>query len=212
MTARERLPAMITPQQIARGQRREARERELAAATERASRSLGRKLYGVIYADPPWRFEPYSRITGMNRAADNHYPTMTLDAIKALRIPAAKNCVLFLWATVPMLPQALEVMTAWGFTYKSAWFWKKHCDGTGYWGRSRIEILLIGRRGNMPAPALGEQPPQVIEAPRGRHSEKPAIFAAIIEKLYPNVPKLEMFARSARNGWSVWGNEIGAAQ
>ena len=84
---------------------------------------MGRQeIFGVIYADPPWRFEPYTRDTGMDRAADNHYPTMTLDEIKALDVPsiAAEDCVLFLWATAPMLPQALEVMTAWGFTYKIA--------------------------------------------------------------------------------------------
>jgi hypothetical protein len=84
--------------------RRAQREQELAAATKAASQVLGHEVYGVIYADPAWRFEPFSRDTGMDRAADNHYPTMRLDDIKALPIPAAKNCVLFLWATAPMLP------------------------------------------------------------------------------------------------------------
>jgi N6-adenosine-specific RNA methylase IME4 len=187
--------------------RRESRERELAAATAAASQKLGEKLYGCIYADPPWQFEPYSRETGMDRAADNHYPTMPTAAIKALQLPAAANCVLFLWATVPMLPQALEVMAAWNFTYKSAIAWVKDKAGTGYWVCGQCELLLIGTRGTVPAPTPGEQPPQIIEAARGRHSEKPDVFAEHIERLFPNVPKLEMFARGARRGWDVWGNE-----
>jgi N6-adenosine-specific RNA methylase IME4 len=192
--------------------RREERERELAAATEAASQALGTKLYGVIYADPPWRFEPWSRETGMDRAADNHYPTSVLDVIKSRPVEkiAAKDCALFLWATIPMLPQALAVMAAWGFTYKSAISWNKDKAGTGYWVRGQVELLLIGVRGHIPAPAPGEQPPAIIEAPRGRHSEKPDVFAERIERLFPNVAKLEMFARKARPGWDVWGNEVAA--
>ena len=151
--------------------RRAARERELAAKPVQASQSLGRKFYGVILVDPPWRFEPYSRTTGMDRAADNHYPTMTVDAIKALPIPAAADCVLFLWATPTMLPAALETMAAWGFVYKSQLVWIKDKRGLGYWARYRHELLPIGTRGRVPCPAPGEQADSVIEAPRGRHSE-----------------------------------------
>jgi N6-adenosine-specific RNA methylase IME4 len=190
--------------------RREARERELAAATERASQALGRKLYGVIYADPPWTFATYSE-RGLDRAAENHYPTMSLAAIKALPVPAADDAVLFLWATVPMLPQAIEVMQAWGFTYKSGLVWIKPHIGLGFWTRNRVEHLLIGTRGNVPAPAPGTQPSQVIEAPRVRHSEKPEAVAAIIEQLFPNTPKIELFARRVRVGWDVWGNEVAEA-
>ena len=129
------------------------------------------------------------------------------EQIKALPVPSADDCVLFLWATVPMLDQNIDVLKAWGFTYKSAIIWKKDRSGTGYWSLNTVEILLIGTRGNIPAPTPGEQPPQVIEAPRGRHSEKPAVFAEMIERLYPNTPKIEMFARAARAGWDVWGNE-----
>jgi N6-adenosine-specific RNA methylase IME4 len=142
------------------------------------------------------------------RAIEQHYPTMELDKICALPVPAAADCVLFLWATVPMLPQALAVMAAWGFTYKSAIAWVKDRVGTGYWVRGQCELLLIGTRGNVPAPAPGEQPPAVIEAPRGRHSEKPDIFADEIARLFPNVPKLEMFARKQRPNWDCHGNEI----
>ncbi|MGO9047201.1 MAG: MT-A70 family methyltransferase [Rhodomicrobium sp.] len=196
----------VTAKHVAQKLRRESRARELAAATEAASKTLGEKVYSVIYADPPWKFEVHAE-SGMDRCADGHYACMPTEAIKALKVPAAADCVLFLWATVPMLDQNIEVLKAWGFTYKSAVFWKKDRPGTGYWIRNTIEVLLIGTRGNIPAPTPGEQPAQVIEAPRGRHSEKPVVFAEMIEKLYPNVPKLEMFARTARPGWDVHGNE-----
>jgi N6-adenosine-specific RNA methylase IME4 len=196
----------------AKQQRRADREVELAAATIEVSEALGSKLYGVIYADPPWRFEPYNRDTGMDRAADNHYPTMTLDGIKALPVPAAPDCVLFLWATVPMLPQAVEVMAAWGFTYKSNFAWVKDRAGTGYWNRNRHELLLIGTRGNIPAPAPGEQYESAIAASVGEHSAKPFHFREIIEDMFPTLPRVELFHRGESfAGWDVWGNEVSQA-
>jgi N6-adenosine-specific RNA methylase IME4 len=164
----------------------------------------------VIYADPPWRLEPYSRDTGLDRAADNHYPTMTLDELKALqpKIRAGPNCALFLWATVPMLDQALAVMTAWGFAYRSHWIWLKSKVAHGYWNRNRHELLLVGVKGEVPAPAPGEQYESVRQFAVGAHSEKPDIFAAMIEEMFPTVPKLEMFARKQRPGWTCWGNEV----
>src|SRR5262249_46156584 len=134
----------VDPKTLAKQQRRAERELSLAAAAQIAGARLGcGYLYGVIYADPPWRFEPYSRESGMDRAADNHSPTMDLAAIKALPVPAADDCILFLWATAPMLPQALDVMAAWGFTYKSQFVWAKDKIGTGYWNRNQHELLLV---------------------------------------------------------------------
>jgi N6-adenosine-specific RNA methylase IME4 len=196
----------VTAKHVLKKLRRETREQELADATEAASQALGCKVYGLIYADPAWRFELWAE-SGKDRVADNHYPTMTTDQIAALPVPAANDSVLFLWATPMMLPEAIEVMRSWGFTYKSLITWVKDRDGLGYWVRNRVELLLIGTRGNVPAPTPGEQPPQVIEAPRGRHSEKPEIFAEIIGRMFPSTPKLEMFARDARPGWNAWGNE-----
>jgi N6-adenosine-specific RNA methylase IME4 len=184
--------------------RRAKRERAFAETTKQT------KLYGVIYADPPWRFEPYSRETGLDRAADSHYETMSLDDIVTMAVPAAPDCVLFLWATVPMLPEALAVMRAWGFTYKSHCAWVKDRMGTGHWFRNKHELLLVGTRGvGVPAPAPGEQYVSVIEAALGRHSEKPACFAEMIEEMFPHVPAIELFARGQRLGWDVWGNEAG---
>jgi len=190
-----------------KGTRRAEREAELAERTLEAARALGSARYGVIYADPPWRFEPYSRETGMDRAADNHYPTMTIEALRALDVPAADDCVLFMWATVPMLPEALAVMDAWGFSYRSHCVWLKDRFGTGYWFRNQHELLLVGTRGDVPAPAPGEQYASVIEAELGPHSAKPGHFAEMIEELFPTAPRLEMFARAPRLGWDVWGNE-----
>jgi N6-adenosine-specific RNA methylase IME4 len=125
-----------------------------------------------------------------------------------VRAIAAKDAVLFLWATVPALLQAIETLEAWGFTYKSNLVWVKDKIGTGYWSRNKHEHLLIGARGKVPAPALGTQWPSAIEAPVGRHSEKPTIFYEIIEGYYPTLPRIELFARGkARPNWDVWGAE-----
>lgn len=185
-------------------QRRATRERELATK----QLAMPDKLYGVIYADPPWRFASYSVETGMDRAADNHYPTMKVDGIATLKVPAAPDCVLFLWATVPMLPQALEVMCAWGFDYKSHFAWVKDKVGTGFWNKNRHELLLVGTRGSIPAPAPGEQFDSVIEAPRGTHSAKPFAVHEMIEVMFPNLPRVELFARERFAGWDAWGNEV----
>ena len=188
--------------------KRSQREKQLAQATIEASARLGEKRYGVIYCDPPWRFEPYSRETGMDRAADNHYPTMSTDEIARLQIPAADDCALFLWTTVPMQRHAHEIMAAWGFEYRSQMVWVKSKTGTGYWARNKHELLLIGIKGHVPAPAPGEQFESVIVAPVGAHSEKPSRFAEIIETMFPTLPRVEMFARTSRPGWDVWGNEV----
>ena len=203
--AGERIDAKVE----ASRQHRAEREQELAESTIAARAELGKTVYGLIYADPPWRYdnEPMGDVA---RAVEEHYTTMALEDIKALPIPAANDCVLFLWATVPMMPEAIEVMKAWGFTYKSMSSWIKDKFGIGYWVRSQCEHLLIGVRGKVPSPARGRQFPAFIEAPRRGHSEKPNIFAEHIERLFPNVPKLEMFAREKRDGWDVWGNEVSA--
>lgn len=186
-------------------ERRAERERDLAVRQT----ALPNKRYGVIYADPEWRFEVYSRDTGMDRAADNHYPTLGTDAICARPVAgiAADDCALFLWATVPMLPDALRVMSAWGFDYKSHCIWAKDRIGTGYWFRNQHELLLVGTRGSIPAPAMGTQIASLVDARVGAHSEKPIAFYELIEGYFPNLPKIELNARAARPGWDAWGYE-----
>jgi N6-adenosine-specific RNA methylase IME4 len=196
---------------LGKQQRRTKLEAELAARIF----ALPDRFYGVINADPGYRFEPYSRITGMDRAADNHYVTSPTDQIKAIDVAsiAAPDSVLFLWATVPMLEQAFAVIRSWGFTYKSNFTWVKtnrngglHL-GTGYWNRNCHEHFLVGTRGGILAPAPGTQRPSVIYAPVGRHSAKPEVFYELVEAYYPTLSKCELFARTARPGWDRWGLE-----
>lgn len=187
-------------------------ERETTLAAEQ--RALPDKKYGVIYADPEWRFEVYSRDTGMDRAADNHYPTSGTDEICARPVVdiAADDCALFLWATVPMLSDALRVMVAWGFDYKSHCIWAKDRIGTGYWFRNQHELLLVGTRGKIPAPAMGTQVASLVDAPVGKHSAKPVQFYELIEAYFPTLPKIELNARTARPGWDAWGYEAPAGE
>jgi N6-adenosine-specific RNA methylase IME4/ParB-like chromosome segregation protein Spo0J len=194
------------PDQAIKKIARQGKEQELAERTIIQTMHSVDKLYGVLYADPPWKYETFSE-NGMDRSADNHYPTMSMFDMLAIEIPAADDCVMFMWATVPMLPEALDLLSTWGFDYKSHICWIKDRQGTGYWTRNKHELLLIATKGKVPAPAMGTQPPSVIELPLGRHSEKPAFFADMISTLYPTTPKLEMFARVGRVGWDVIGNE-----
>ena len=194
------------PEQAIKKAARQDKEQILADKSIQQSLETNTKLYGVIYADPPWKYETFSE-NGMDRSADNHYPTMSMFDMLTLDVPAADDCVMFMWATVPMLPEALDLLDSWGFEYKSHIAWIKDRQGTGYWTRNKHELLLIGTKGKVPAPAMGTQPPSVIELPLGRHSEKPTFFADMIASLYPTTPKLEMFARVGRVGWDVVGNE-----
>jgi N6-adenosine-specific RNA methylase IME4/predicted XRE-type DNA-binding protein len=192
---------------ITKAERRAEREQELASKQT----ALPSQRYGVIVADPEWRFEPYSRETGMDRAADNHYPTSVTDIIAERDVSniAADDCVLFLWATVPMLCDALRIMETWGFEYKSHAIWDKVHIGTGYWFRNRHELLLVGTKGNIPAPAMGDQFASVMTIARKEHSAKPEQFLELIEQYFPNLPKIELNRRGAsRPGWNAWGNEV----
>ena len=164
------------------------------------------RRYPVIYADPPWRYEHASE----SRAVENHYPTMELPEICALPVAdiAADDALLFLWSPAPMLAQALEVVDAWGFTYRTTLtWWKQGSFGMGHYARIETEHLLIARRGDMPPPAPPNRPRSLIIAKPGRHSEKPAETYGIIERAYPGMGKIELFARSARGGWDAWGNQ-----
>lgn len=189
-----------------KAERRALREAELGMR----QRALPNCRYGVIVADPEWRFEPWSRLTGMDRSAENHYPTSATEVIAARPVEsiAADDCALGLWATVPMLAHALLVMGAWGFDYKTHWAWGKDRIGPGYWNRNKHELFLFGTRGNVPCPAPGEQWDSLLEAPRRGHSEKPELFLEMMEAYFPSLPKIELNRRGpARPGWDAWGNE-----
>lgn len=195
-------------------QKRTERLGALATLSERnAPLPVSERKYAVIYADPPWSFEVWSG-AGKDRAAENHYPTMTQEQIEALPVAslAADDCALFLWAVMPQLPEALRVIEAWGFEYKTcAFVWVKQtkdeerfATGMGYWTRANAEVCLLATRGS--PQRLNADVHQVVLAPREQHSRKPDEIAARIERLVPG-PYLEMFARRERSGWDAWGNQ-----
>ena len=182
--------------------------------------SLRRGHYGAILADPPWSYEVWSA-KGTGRSAEQHYSTMTADDIAALPIAeiAAPDCVLFCWATWPCLAQALTLIAAWGFEYKTCAFdWMK-ADvrqmeifrddasvqvGLGHWTRSNSEPCLLATRGSPKRLDAGVR--MGIVERRREHSRKPDCVHDRIERLVAG-PYCELFARQKRPGWDVWGNE-----
>lgn len=207
---------------VIRAEKVEKKRAEKVAQTEVIAEQnkalpLSERKYSVIYADPPWSFDVWSG-AGKDRAAENHYPTMSQADIEALPVGdlAADDCALFLWAVMPQLPEALRVIEAWGFEFKTcAFVWVKTTQdgerpatGMGNWTRANAEICLLATKGN-PA-RLNADVHQVIMTPRMEHSRKPDDAAERIQRLVPG-PYLEMFARRPREGWDVWGNQSEAA-
>jgi N6-adenosine-specific RNA methylase IME4 len=173
-----------------------------------------RGQYGVILADPPWQYEMRSD-KGYGRSPDAHYGCLPLEAIKAMRddvvFAAGPDCVLFMWAVYPMLPQALELMDAWGFRFKTGGAWHKKTRhgktafGTGYILRSACEPFLIGTLGQ--PEIMSKSSRNIIEAEVREHSRKPDEAHVLIERTFRG-PYLEMFGRQRRPGWDVWGNQV----
>jgi N6-adenosine-specific RNA methylase IME4 len=178
--------------------------------------------YGVIEADPAWQFLARSD-KGKGRSPEKHYGCMSIDDIKALPVKslAAPDCVLFLWVTDPLLPVGLEVMAAWGFTFKTVGFtWAKlqkkelgpvwtedsFFTGMGYWSRANTEMCLLGTIGKPKRQGRGVK--RLIVAPRREHSRKPDESFVRMRRLAPG-PAIELFSRENRPGWSAWGNESG---
>ena len=164
--------------------------------------------YPIIYADPPWQYEN-PPMGGGNRSIENHYPTMTLDEICAMPVSdlCAENSLLYLWATAPKLAECMRVIEAWGFEYRTNFVWVKDKIGMGYHARSQHELLLVAKRGEIPPPPVSARVSSVIYAPRGEHSVKPVEFCELIETMYPEFSKIELFSRDPREGWASWGNE-----
>jgi N6-adenosine-specific RNA methylase IME4 len=162
--------------------------------------------YNVILADPPWM---YNFSETVKRDIDtNHYPTMELENIKNLALPIEDNAILLLWATAPKLEEAIEVLNAWGFVYKTNAIWDKEKIGMGYWFRGQHELLLVGVKGDFKSPEPENRYSSVIRSTRGEHSSKPEIVYEMVEKMFPNRKYLEVFARNNRPGWVSWGNQV----
>lgn len=169
-------------------------------------RALPPGTFDLILADPPWQTD-FRRGTG--RDTENHYPTMDLLRIKRVAVPmlSAPHCVLLLWAISSMLPEALEVLSAWGFEYKTSFVWVKGRPGTGYYWRAEHELLLLGTRGEPGAPPRSCRVPSALFARKRAHSQKPTQVYDMLEAMYPQATRLELFARAKRPGWTVWGAE-----
>ena len=158
--------------------------------------------YNLIVIDPPWPgpYEP----DGLRGAGD--YPTMTLEQITNMKIPADKDCILWLWGIDIHLKKTLEIIEQWGFTRKSTLIWNKQKIGLGHWLRNQHEYCFLATKGK---PIFhGENIPSVLNTPRLKHSEKPKEFYELAEKASPYQKKLDYFARQKRKGWDTYGDEI----
>lgn len=192
----------------------DARKEQGATVDSLSALAADGRKFSVIYADPPWTFHTYSG-KGKQRSAERHYDTASLADIASLPIAplAADNCALFLWAVMPELPGALEVIKAWGFDYTTAAFvWVKQnrsgegiFTGMGYWTRANAEVCLLATRGAPMRLDMGVH--QVVTEPVAEHSRKPEEVRRRVERLLAG-PYLELFGRRPVDGWTVWGNEV----
>ena len=174
------------------------------------------KKYQIIYADPPWSYKNkkvFGKFKNKNGYIDggclSKYSTMDLIDICNLPIRdiSDKNAILFLWTTTPFLEDCFKVVSAWGFKFKTALYWRKIMSlGMGFWFRGQVEILIVAIKGKVKA--FHSQKPNFIQTRALRHSEKPDEFRKLIEEVTNEYPdKIELFARQQADGWDVWGNE-----
>jgi N6-adenosine-specific RNA methylase IME4 len=178
----------------------EYEKRVLAAAIAK------RKLPELVLADPPWDYNDGT--TSPDRVIENQYATLNLETICSHKPDTAPDCILLLWATAPLLREALRVMEEWSFAYVTHAIWDKQKPGLGYWFRGRHELLLVGTKGKPARPIESKRVDSIFEEPRGKHSEKPQAVYDWIEAAFAPLEKLEMYARKARDGWKVWGDEV----
>lgn len=158
------------------------------------------KKYQTIYADPPWKYGK-----GWGWGAGEYYNLMSIKDICALKVPSSPDAHLYLWTPNGMIQPALDVMRAWGFKQKTIITWSKHRSIFGYYFKGQTEQLLFGVKGKLPP--LSRKETTLLNAPNGRHSQKPEGMYKKIEAVSPS-PRLELFARQKRKGWDAWGNEV----
>jgi len=184
-------------------------KREIVKQERREAPPLPSDKYRVIYADPPWSYGNSGAGIDNYGPAERHYPAMTIQELCDLPVKglAEDNAVLFLWVTSPLLEECFPVIKAWGFKYKTSFVWDKVGHNFGHYNSVRHELLLVCTRGSCTPDKLQLfDSVQSIEKSR-THSEKPQEFRQIIDTLYTNGRKLELFARGEYAGWEVWGNE-----
>lgn len=171
------------------------------------------KKYSIIYSDPPWAYQDKRKTQG---GSGDHYETMTISDLKRLPVKdiTHDNCMLFLWATFPNLQEALEVIQAWGFQYKTlgfSWIKTNVNDGNpffgmGYYTKSNCEVCLLGVKGK--PIKISDSISSVILAPRKKHSEKPDIVRDQIIKFCGDIHRIELFSRKKIKGWDSIGHDI----
>ena len=192
----------------------------MADESNKGALPLPKGKFDVIYADPPWEYggtQFYGR-DGKTGEAKSHYNTMSLKQLKELDVPsiAAKDCLLFLWVSSPLMDVALDVAKHWGFTYATVAFcWNKGEMDTnpGHYTQSQIELCLVFKKGKIPANRGERGVRQMITARRGKHSSKPLEAKERIARMFPTHKKIELFARLAfGEDWSHWGNEVKVAE
>jgi N6-adenosine-specific RNA methylase IME4 len=167
--------------------------------------------YDLGMSDNPWTFKTYSN-KGLKKSAQAHYECMTLQDICDLPVAHLfkPNALLWMWATWPMLPDALKVMHCWGFTYKTGGVWAKRTKtgklrwGTGFRLRSVCEPFLIGTRGQ---PKSSRSVANLVDGLAREHSRKPDEAFRAAEKLMPDAKRIDLFSRERRQNWDNWGNE-----
>ena len=194
-------------------------ETGVEAAKSLAGFARGRR-FSTILADPPWRFENRTGKMAPEHRRLARYETMTLADICGLPVEgvAADTAHLYMWTPNALLPEALQVMAAWGFSYKSNLIWHKirkdggsDGRGVGFYFRNVTEMILFGVRGkNARTLAPGRRQVNMIETRKREHSRKPDEQYELIEACSPG-PYLELFARGERPRWSVWGNQADQA-
>lgn len=167
--------------------------------------------YGVLYADPPWQYRNGPMMSGSHAAA--HYPTVPTTHLATLAVGAIadQDAVLFLWATSPCMAEAIWLAEQWGFDYATvAFVWDKVDVTPGYYTVTQCEMCLVFKRGRIPTPRGSRQERQLVVQSRGEHSAKPGTVRARIERMFPQHPRIELFARrEACADWDTWGLETG---
>lgn len=187
--------------------KRQKKKREHQNKVSRVEKSRKENPVGpfdLILADPPWRYDFHK---DQNRQIENQYETADLASIISDKPQSSPDSILFLWATAPKLEEALKVLNAWGFTYRTCAVWDKEVIGMGYWFRVQHELILVGVKGNPGATPECENRSSIFREKRRGHSQKPEVIYEWIERAFPELRKLEMYCRKPRPGWAVMGNE-----
>lgn len=187
------------------------------------------ETFDIVYADPPWHYNGKLQFDKSSTkkeeidlsrnifisSASFKYPTLPTNELKKLSVQQIANddCLLFMWATNPHLEQAIELGNAWGFEYKTvAFVWNKMVHNPGQYTLSYCELCLLFKRGRIPRPRGARNVKQLVNCPRGEHSEKPKEVMRNIERMFPHQKRIELFARHIVVGWTAWGLDVFTAE